>query len=46
MKRKTPAAVELGRRGGKARAKKVSRQKLSKIGRKGAIARWKRARKP
>ncbi|MBA3916333.1 MAG: histone H1 [Acidobacteriales bacterium] len=37
-------AVELGRRGGikggKARAEKLSAEKLSKIGKKGATARW------
>jgi hypothetical protein len=39
-KRKNPAAVTLGRQGGKARAKKLSKRALSKIGRKGAKARW------
>jgi general stress protein YciG len=43
MKKKMPAAVELGRRGGFARAKKASRQKLTEIGRKGAAARWRKA---
>lgn len=48
--KKIPAAVlhsvmvELGRRGGKARAKKVSKEKLSEIGRKAAGARWKKAK--
>lgn len=41
---KNPAAVALGRMGGKkggpARAKKLSRAKLSAIGKKGAEARW------
>ena len=46
MKKKMPAAVALGRRGGLARAKKVSRRKLTEIGRKGAAARWRKARKP
>ena len=46
MKKKLPAAVELGQRGGKARAKKLSRKRLSEIGRKAASARWKKARKP
>lgn len=46
MKKKLSAAVELGRRGGKARAKKVSKKKLSVIGRLGGIARWKKMRKP
>lgn len=45
MKKKMPAAVELGRRGGVARAKKASRRKLTEIGRKGAAARWQKARK-
>jgi len=42
MKRKNPEAVQLGRRGGLARAKKQSRQALSKIGRMGARALWKK----
>jgi hypothetical protein len=41
---KNPAAVALGRlgglKGGKARAKKLSKKKLSAIGKKGARARW------
>ena len=41
---KDPLAVELGRRGGlkggKARAAKLSKKKLSQIGKKGAKARW------
>jgi len=41
---KNPAAVALGRlgglKGGKARAKKLGKRKLSEIGRKGARARW------
>lgn len=45
QEKKNPAAVSLGRLGGKARAKKASRKKLSEIGRKGATARWKKARK-
>jgi hypothetical protein len=44
-KRKNPAAVALGKRGGLARAKKASKKMLSKIGRKGATARWKKGRK-
>jgi general stress protein YciG len=46
MKKKVPAAVELGRRGGKARAINLSKQELSRIGQKGAAARWKKVRKP
>ena len=42
--RKNPHAVALGRlgglKGGPARAKKLSRKKLSEIARKGANARW------
>lgn len=45
MKRRMSEAVELGRRGGLARAKKVSRRKLTEIGRKGAAARWRKARR-
>ncbi len=45
-KRKNPAAVKLGALGGKARARKASKQVLSRIGRKGAAARWRKERKP
>jgi len=45
VKKKMPAAVELGQRGGLARAKNLSRRKLTEIGRKGAAARWQKARK-
>jgi hypothetical protein len=45
-KKKLPAAVELGRRGGKARAKKLPKERASEIGRKAALARWRKARKP
>lgn len=42
---KNPAAVSLGRLGGKkggpARAAKLSKKRLSAIGKKGAAARWK-----
>jgi hypothetical protein len=38
--KKDPAAVALGKRGGKARAAKKSAAELSEIGRKGARARW------
>ena len=41
---KNPAAVELGRlggkKGGKARAKKLTREQRSEIARKAALARW------
>lgn len=43
-KGKNPAAVALGRlgglKGGKARAKKLSKKRKSEIGKKGAKARW------
>ena len=39
-KRKNPAAVSLGARGGRARAKNLSPERLRAIGRKGAKARW------
>ncbi|MSR60580.1 MAG: hypothetical protein EXS05_23550 [Planctomycetaceae bacterium] len=43
---KNPAAVALGRlgglKGGKARAKKLSKKRLSEIAKKAAAARWKR----
>jgi general stress protein YciG len=44
-KKKNPAAVSLGRLGGKARARKAPKKRLSEIGRKGAAARWKKTRK-
>jgi general stress protein YciG len=40
MKRKNPAAVSLGRKGGKARKRKLTPERLSEIGRKGAEKRW------
>jgi general stress protein YciG len=43
--KKNLAAVKLGRRGGLARARKQSKRKLSEIGRKGAAARWQKAKK-
>jgi hypothetical protein len=39
-KPKNPAAVELGRRGGKARARKLSKKELSEQARKAVTARW------
>ena len=39
---KSKAAQELGRKGGKARAKKLSKEKLSEIASAAAQARWKR----
>ena len=45
-KEKNPAAVALGRlgglKGGKARAKKLSKEKRQEIARKAALARWKK----
>jgi hypothetical protein len=38
-------AREMGRRGGKARARKLGRKKLSEQGRKAALARWGKRRK-
>jgi hypothetical protein len=39
---KSPAAVELGRKGGQARAKKLGVRRKKEIARKAAAARWKR----
>jgi len=44
--KKNAAAVKLGRRGGLARARQQSKRKLSEIGRKGAVARWQKVKKP
>jgi hypothetical protein len=41
-RRKDPAAVSLGRKGGKARAKKLSKEELSAQGRTAIQARWAR----
>jgi len=47
---KDPLAVELGRRGGlkggKARAAKLSKERLSEIAKKAALARWHRRARP
>lgn len=47
---KDPAAVALGRKGGlkggNARAAKLTKKKLSEIGKKGAAARWKTKKTP
>jgi hypothetical protein len=47
---KNPAAVALGRlgglKGGKARAKKLSKERRKEIAKKAAKARWKGAKKP
>jgi hypothetical protein len=39
-KRKNPMAVALGRRGGKARLKKLTDEKRSEVARQAAQARW------
>jgi len=41
---KNKAAVELGRKGGKARAKKLTKEQRSKIARRAAKSRWEKAR--
>lgn len=41
-KRKNPAAVALGRRGAKARMKKLSPEKRREVARIAAAARWKK----
>jgi hypothetical protein len=40
VKKKNSAAVALGRRGGKARSKKLTAAKRSEVARMGAAARW------
>ena len=41
-KKKSPDAVRMGRKGGRARAKSLSSKQLSKIGRLGALEKWRR----
>jgi hypothetical protein len=43
-KRKNPAAVALGRKGGKATAKKFSPEERTESARKAAVARWDKRR--
>jgi hypothetical protein len=43
-RKKNAAAVALGRLGGNARAKKLSKEQLSSGGRKAALARWSKAK--
>jgi hypothetical protein len=43
---KNKAAVELGRKGGKARAKRLTAKERSKIAKKAAIKRWDRQKEP
>ena len=40
MKRKNPAAVALGRKGGRARMKKMTAEDRTKLARQAASARW------
>ena len=44
-KEKDPAAVSLGAKGGKARAKNLTKEQLSKIGKAAAAKRWKKGGK-
>lgn len=39
---KDPAAVALGRKGGRSRARNLTPEQLREIGKKGAAARWKK----
>lgn len=43
-RRKNPAAVALGKRGGKARLKKLTAEKRSEVAKKAAAARWSKAK--
>ncbi len=43
---KNKAAVELGRIGGKARAKKLGKKRRSEIAKKAAATRWQKGRQP
>jgi hypothetical protein len=45
VKKKNPAAVALGRRGGQARAASLSPARLREIGQKGAAVRWAKAKR-
>jgi len=45
MAKKNPHAVALGRKGGKARAAKLTKEELSQQGRKAVMARWARREK-
>lgn len=45
MGKKDPHAVALGKKGGKARAAKLSKEELSRQGRKAVMARWARKKK-
>jgi len=43
-KRKNPAAVALGKKGGRARRKSLTKEQRSAIARKAALAMWKQKR--
>jgi hypothetical protein len=45
MGKKNPHAVALGKKGGKARAAKLSKEELSKQGRDAVLARWAKKKK-
>jgi hypothetical protein len=45
MAKKHPGAVQLGKLGGKARSKKLSKKQRKEIARLGGLARWKKARR-
>jgi hypothetical protein len=45
MAKKHPGAVALGKRGGKARSKKLSRKQRKDIARLGGFARWKKVKR-
>ncbi len=42
---KDPAAVRLGRKGGQARARRMTKEERSEASRKAALARWAKAKK-
>ena len=44
MPKKDPAAVKLGRRGGKATAKKLTVEQRRESARKAALARWRKSK--
>lgn len=45
MPKKHPGAVQLGKLGGKARNKKLSKQQRKEIARLGGLARWKKTKR-
>ena len=45
MAKKNQAAAQLGKRGGRARAKKLTKEELSESARKAAQARWAKEKK-